>query len=115
MSGCQLRAVREIRARLVECRLRIAQEYAHSAGNAAPAGRRSLVADIQQEQLVLTFVDRNGSITRREATELCQIDSERASRLLRRLRDEGSLEMHGVKRSACYVMKHNADNERGRA
>lgn len=71
--------------------------------------------DTQQEQMVLTFVDRNGSITRREATELCQIDSERASRLLRRLRDEGSLEMHGVKRSAYYVMKHNADNERGRA
>ena len=66
--------------------------------------------DIQQEQMVLTFVDRNGSITRREATELCRIDSERASRLLRRLRDEGRLEMHGVKRSAYYVMKYDADD-----
>ncbi len=66
--------------------------------------------DIQQEQMVLTFVDRNGSITRREATELCQIDSERASRLLRRLRDDGRLEMHGVRRSAYYVMKYDADD-----
>ncbi|WP_419918597.1 ATP-binding protein [Candidatus Poriferisocius sp.] len=30
----------------------------------------------QQEQTVLTFVKRHGSITRREASELCQIDSQ---------------------------------------
>ena len=58
---------------------------------------------VQQEQMIFTFVDRHGSITRREAVELCQIDSERASRLLRRLRDDGELEMHGTKRSAYYV------------
>ena len=60
--------------------------------------------------MVLTFVDRNGSITRRQATELCQTDSLRASRLLRRLRDEGKLVMHGVKRSAYYVANHDVDN-----
>ena len=65
--------------------------------------------DIRQEQMVLTFVDRNGSITRRQATELCQIDSPRASRLLRRLRNEGTLEMHGVKRAAYYVMRRADD------
>ena len=65
--------------------------------------------DIQQEQMVLTFVDRHGSITRREATELCQIDSERASRLLRRLRDDGRLEMHGLKRGAYYLKRSDAD------
>lgn len=59
--------------------------------------------DIQQEQMVLTFVGRHGSITRREASELCQIDSERASRLLRHLRDEGKLDMLGEKRSSRYV------------
>ena len=59
--------------------------------------------DIQQEQMVLTFVKRHGLITRREASELCQIDSERASRLLRRLRDEGKLDMQGEKRSSRYV------------
>lgn len=58
---------------------------------------------IQQEQMVLTFVDRHGSIARREAADLCRIDSEQASRLLRRLRDEGSLEMVGRRRSARYV------------
>ncbi len=59
--------------------------------------------DIQQEQMVQTFVERHGTITRREAAELCQIDSERASRLLRRLRDEGKLDMLGQKRSSRYV------------
>ena len=58
---------------------------------------------IQQEQMVLTFVDRHGSITRREATELCRIPSERASRLLRRLRDEGRLDLVGKRRAARYV------------
>ncbi|WP_419842068.1 ATP-binding protein [Candidatus Poriferisodalis sp.] len=58
---------------------------------------------IQQEQMVLTFVTQHGTITRREASELCQVDSERASRLLRRLRDEGKLDMQGEKRSARYM------------
>ena len=58
---------------------------------------------VQQEQMVLTFVDRHGSIARCEAADLCQVDSERASRLLRRLRDQGRLELIGHKRSARYV------------
>ena len=64
---------------------------------------------IQQEQMVLTFVDRHGSIARREAADLCRIDSERASRLLRRLRDEGKLRLIGHKRSARYVKPEKSD------
>lgn len=59
--------------------------------------------DIQQEQMVLTYVDRHGSITRRDAAELCQLESEQASRLLRRLRAEGKLELVGQRRTAKYV------------
>ena len=58
---------------------------------------------IQQEQMVLTFVDRHESITRREAADLCRITSEQASRLLRRLRDEGKLTLIGEKRAARYL------------
>lgn len=58
---------------------------------------------IQQEQMVLTFVERHGSITRREAADLCQIASEQASRLLRRMRDDGKLTLIGAKRAARYV------------
>lgn len=59
--------------------------------------------DLQQEQMVLTYVDRHDSITRREAAELCQLDSGQASRLLRRLRDQGKLALDGARRSARYV------------
>lgn len=58
---------------------------------------------IQQEQMVSTFVERHGSITRREAADLCQITSEQASRLLRRMRDDGKLTLIGEKRAARYV------------
>ena len=59
--------------------------------------------DLQQEQMVLTWVKSHGSITRREAAELCQLEPEQASRLLRRLRSEGKLELVGEKRTARYV------------
>lgn len=58
---------------------------------------------IQQEQMVLTFVERHGAITRKETSELCQIDSSKASILLRRLRDQGKLRMEGARRTAVYV------------
>ena len=58
---------------------------------------------IEQERMVLTFVDHHGSITRREAAGLCRIPPDRASRLLRRLRDEGALELVGTRRAARYV------------
>ena len=58
--------------------------------------------DIQQEQMVMTYARRHKSITRREAADLCQIDSEEASRLLRRLRDEGKLVLVGERRGSHY-------------
>ena len=58
---------------------------------------------LQQEQMVLAFVEQYSSIARREAAELCKITSEQAGRLLRRLRDEGKLELVGQKRGSRYV------------
>ena len=60
--------------------------------------------DIQQEQMVLTFVERHGSITRRDAAELCRLDGTGASRLLRRLRDEGKLDLVGERRTSRYEL-----------
>jgi ATP-dependent DNA helicase RecG len=59
--------------------------------------------DLQQEQMVLTFVDRHGSITRADAAELCRLGSDQASRLLRRLRDEGKLALAGERRASRYT------------
>ena len=58
--------------------------------------------DIQQEQMVMTFVDRHNEISRSEAAELCQLGSDQASRLLRRLRNEGKLVLVGERRGAKY-------------
>ena len=58
---------------------------------------------IQQREMVLAFVARHGSISRAEAAELCQLAPLQAGRLLRRLRDEGELDMVGERRGARYT------------
>lgn len=58
---------------------------------------------IQQEQMVLTFVEAHGRITRGQAADLCAISPGQASQLLRRLAASGQLELRGEKRGAHYV------------
>jgi ATP-dependent DNA helicase RecG len=60
---------------------------------------------LQQEQMVLAFVDAHGSITRRQAAELCQLAPAQASALLRRLATAGTLVMVGERRGAHYVRR----------
>lgn len=50
---------------------------------------------IQQEQMVLSYVERFGSITRGKAAELCRLDPGQARRLLQRLTADGRLELVG--------------------
>lgn len=58
---------------------------------------------LQQEQMILSYVRAHGSIARREAAELCQVDSAVAARLLREMRDAGALNLIGERRTARYV------------
>lgn len=58
---------------------------------------------LQQEQMVLAFVDAHGSINRSQAAELCQLAPAQASALLKRLATGGALEMVGERRGAHYV------------
>jgi ATP-dependent DNA helicase RecG len=58
---------------------------------------------LQQEEMVLTYLEGHGQITRREAAELCAIDSRQASRLLQKMVDRGELLMRGAGRTAYYV------------
>jgi len=55
---------------------------------------------IQQQQMVLTYVDEHGWITRSDAAKLCRLTPDQASRLLRRMVRQGMLEMVGVRRTA---------------
>lgn len=57
---------------------------------------------LQQEQLVLQYVEAHGRIKRREVVELCKIGPAHATRLLRRLVKKGELAMHGQKRGTWY-------------
>ncbi|MFQ3609955.1 MAG: ATP-binding protein [Fimbriimonadales bacterium] len=57
---------------------------------------------LQQEQLVLQYVEKHGRITRREAAELCQLSLGQAYRLLVRLTNEAKLTRHGTKKGAWY-------------
>ena len=57
---------------------------------------------IQQEQMVLQFVKKNGKITRKDAAGLCQINENQASHLLRKLYKSGKLKLIGSGRGAYY-------------
>ncbi|HSV73790.1 MAG TPA: hypothetical protein VLH79_08525 [Chthonomonadales bacterium] len=57
---------------------------------------------LQQEQMVLQYVDKHGRIARREAAELCRIGPYQATRLLARLVEDDRLVRHGVRKTAWY-------------
>lgn len=57
---------------------------------------------IQQEQMVLRYVQDHGSVQRSIVMDLCRISSRQATRLLKRLVDKGSLVMEGSRRWARY-------------
>ena len=57
---------------------------------------------LQQEQMVLQYVEKHGRVTRREAAELCRIGPYQATRLLARLVESGRLSRHGKRKGAWY-------------
>lgn len=58
--------------------------------------------EIQQRQMVMTYVSEHGSISRSEAADLCQLSPPQASRLLSRMATAGDLAMTGQRRTARY-------------
>ena len=58
---------------------------------------------LQQEQMILQFVEAHGQISRNQAADLCSLSPDQASRLLRRLTAEGKLERQGERKGATYT------------
>jgi len=58
---------------------------------------------LQQEQMVLAYIEAHGRITRGQAAELCTISPEQAGRLLRRLATKGKLHRRGERRGTYYA------------
>lgn len=58
---------------------------------------------IQQEHMIVAYVDQFGSITRGKAAELCHLSPGQARTVLKRLTEAGELELRGERRGAHYV------------
>lgn len=71
-------------------------------GQKAAYTRQRGFEPLQQEQMVLQYVEKHGRISRRQAADLCQISPLQARDLLARLVKGGKLVRHGVKRGAFY-------------
>ena len=59
---------------------------------------------IQQVEMVRRYVTEHGRIQRSEAARLCQVSSEEAKELLRRMVRDRLLLMHGARRGAYYTL-----------
>jgi ATP-dependent DNA helicase RecG len=57
---------------------------------------------LQQEQMVLKYIDTHGSIKRADVMELCQITKDQAAKLLKSLVKEEKIILHGSRRGAFY-------------
>ncbi len=71
-------------------------------GEPAAYIRRHGFEPIQQEQMILQYVEKHGRITRRDAAELCKISSTQAKRLLAKLCAQGKLTRRGQRKGAYY-------------
>lgn len=71
-------------------------------GDKAAYVRQRGFEPLQQEQMVVQFVEKHGRITRREAAELCRLSPDQAYRLLVRVAVDGRLTRRGTKKGAWY-------------
>lgn len=69
--------------------------------------RQAGFSPLQHEQMVLGYVQHHGRIQRNEVMALCHLNANQAVGLLKRLKAEGRLVQHGVRRWAHYTLGHS--------
>jgi len=74
-------------------------------GQAAAYVRQAGFDPIQQEQMVLTYIDKHGSIKRAEVMELCRLTKDQAYKLLKRMEKNGQIAQSGSRKGAVYERK----------
>ena len=74
-----------------------------SAGQKSEYIRQVGFAPIQQEQMVLSYIDKHGGIKRADAAELCHLSLPQAYHLLKKLQKNGILMQKGKMRHAIYT------------
>lgn len=81
-----------------------AKVYRHS-GQKAAYVRQAGFGPIQQEQMVLTYIDKHGAIKRADVMELCHLTKDQAYKLLARLKERGEIRQIGERKGAMYERK----------
>ena len=76
--------------------------YYRKSGKKSEYIRQAGFAPIQQEQMVLNFIDKHGSIKRGDVMELCQLSQGQAYKLLLRLKTRGEIARVGERKGAFY-------------
>lgn len=72
------------------------------AGQEAAYVRQAGFDRIQQEQMVLKYIDMNGSIKRADVMELCHLDRNQAYRLITKMKEAGLIRQIGERKGAVY-------------
>ena len=72
------------------------------AGQKAAYVRQAGFDAIQQEQMVLNFIDTHGRIKRADVMELCHLDRNQAYRLLARMKAAKQIKQIGEQKGAVY-------------
>lgn len=78
-----------------------AKVYRHT-GQKAAYIRQAGFNPIQQEQMVLAYIGKHGSIKRADVAELCRISPFQATRLLKRLTEDGKITPRGKGKAIVY-------------
>ena len=65
------------------------------------------VSQIQAKDRILEYLKHKPSITNQKAQELCGYTKDQAYRILRKLLDEGKIEVKGAGRGRSYFLKEN--------
>lgn len=60
---------------------------------------------IQQEQMIMSYIKEHKTIKRAEAADLCRISPHQATRLLRKLAQEGKIILKGSRKGSVYERK----------
>lgn len=61
--------------------------------------------DIQQEQMILSYLKSYQRINRGKVMELCHLNKSQAAKILQKMRDDNVIEMHGKRKYAYYTLK----------
>ena len=87
----------------------ISAEMYAKAGNKAAFVRQAGFSRIQQEQMILSFIDAHGSIKRSDVMELCHLTGSQTTKCLLQLKKKGCIEQNGSLKTSSYIRKTSED------